>query len=119
MFDPAFTGTGASALARVRTGRDDTVVVIAVTATGAVSFLSMVDVALVSTVTYAEGLATCTPSCTEPAPPAATAPLFQVTTPAARVPPPVADTKVVFAGTVSVITTPVAPAVPVFEYDSV
>ena len=60
-----------------------------------------------------------TTSCTVPEPPAASAPTFQVTTPAARVPPAVADTKLVLAGTVSVITTPLAFAVPVFEYDSV
>src|SRR5256712_292793 len=119
MFDPAFTGSGASAFAMVRTGRDDTVVVIAVPATGAVSLPSMLNVALVITVPFANGAATCTTSCTDAELPAFTAPMFQVTTPAARVPPPVADTKVVFPGTVSVITTPVAPAVPVFEYDSV
>jgi len=38
--------------------------------------------------------------------------MFQVTTPAASVPPPVADTKLVFAGTVSLITTPVAIGIP-------
>src|SRR2546427_1581338 len=45
--------------------------------------------------------------------------MFQVTTPAASVPPPVADTNEAFAGTVSAITTAVAVAVPVLEYDSV
>ena len=45
--------------------------------------------------------------------------MFQVTTPAASVPPPVADTNEVFAGMVSAITTAVALALPVFEYDSV
>ena|SRR2546427_62246 len=119
MFDPAFTGSGASAFEMVRTGWDDTVVVIAVPDTGVVSLLSILKVELVITVPFASGLATCTTSCTEPEPPAATAPVFQVTTPAARAPPAVAETNVVFAGTVSVITTPVAPAVPVFEYDSV
>ena len=62
------------------------------------------------------GLATCTTSCTEPDAPAASGPMVQVTTPPASVPPPVADTYVVFTGTVSVITTPVALAFPVFEY---
>src|SRR2546428_423365 len=119
MFDPAFTGSGASLFERVRTGRDDTVVVIAVPATGAVSLLSMLNVALVITVPFASGLATCTTSCAVPEPPPATAPTFQVTTPPARVPPAVADTNEVFAGTVSAITTPVAAAVPVFEYDNV
>ncbi len=56
----------------------------------------------------------CTTSCTDPEPPAATAPMFQVTTPAASVPPPVAETNEVFTGTVSVITTPVAFTSPVF-----
>src|SRR6266571_5688214 len=119
MFDPAFTGSGASLFERVRTGRDDTVVVIAVPATGAVSLLSMLNVALVITVPFARGLATCTTSCTDAELPAFSAPMFQVTTPAARVPPPVADTKLVFPGIVSVITTPLALAFPVFEYDSV
>ena len=94
-------------------------VLLAVPATGVVSLLSILKVELVITVPFGSGLATCTTSCTEPEPPAATAPMFQVTTPAARAPPAVAETNVVFAGTVSVITTPVAPAVPVFEYDSV
>ena len=44
--------------------------------------------------------------------PAASPPTFQVTTPPARVPPPVADTKVVLAGTGSVITTPVSALEP-------
>src|SRR5882672_5425530 len=115
MLLPAFTGSGASLFERVRTGRDETVVAIAVPARGAVSLLSMLYVALVITVPFARGLATCTTSCTEPDAPAASAPMFQVTTPAASVPPAVADTNVVFAGTVSVMTTPVALAFPVFE----
>src|SRR3989442_1050653 len=112
MFDPAFTGSGASAFEMVRTGRDDTVVVIAVPETGVVSLLPILRVELVITVPFASGLATCTTSCTEPEPPAATAPMFQVTTPAARAPPAVAETNVVFAGTVSVIT-PVSVSVTV------
>src|SRR5437667_331347 len=119
MFDPAFTGSGASLFERVRTGRDDTVVVIAVPATGAVSLLSMLNVALVITVPFVSGLATCTTSCTVPELPPATPPTFQFTSPPLSLPPPVADTNEVFAGTVSAITTPVGAAVPVFEYDSV
>ena len=65
------------------------------------------------------GLFTLTTSCTEPEALAASAPMFQVTTPAASVPPAVAETKVVFAGSVSLTTTPVASAVPVLTYDSV
>ncbi len=41
--------------------------------------------------------------------------MFQVTTPPESVPPPVAETKVVFVGTVSETTTPVALALPVLE----
>src|SRR2546425_9001349 len=119
MCPPASTGAGPALSEGVRTGGDDTVVVPPAPATGAVSLLSMLNVALVITVPFARGLATCTTSCTDAELPAFSAPMFQVTTPAARAPPPVADTKLLFAGTVSVITTPVAPAVPVFEYDSV
>src|SRR5882672_7883890 len=71
------------------------------------------------TVPFASGLATCTTSCTDEDDPAFSAPMFQVTTPAASVPPAVADTNVVFAGIVSAITTPPALALPVFENDSV
>ena len=53
--------------------------------------------------------------CTVPEAPETRFPMFQVTTPAASVPNPVADTKVVPAGTVSRMSTPVAFAVPVFE----
>src|SRR5882762_6124473 len=119
MFAPEFTGSGASVFEILSTGDEVTVVVIAAPATGAVSLLSMLEVALLITVPFARGLATCTTSCTDPEPPAARAPRFQVTTPAASVPPPVADTNAVFAGTVSAITTPVALALPVFAYDSV
>src|SRR5258706_15653084 len=51
-------------------------------------------------VPLASGLVTATTSCTEVDPPAARAPMFQVTTPAASVPPPVALTNDVFAGMV-------------------
>src|SRR6185503_4103359 len=115
MLLPATTGSGASVLPMLSTGLDDTVVVIEAPLTGAVSLLSMLYVPLVITVPFASGLVTATTSCTDPEAPAATPPTFQVTTPAASVPPPVADTNEVFAGTVSLITTPVAPAFPVFE----
>jgi len=59
------------------------------------------------------GLFTRTTICTEPDPPAVSVPMFQVTTPAARTPPAVADTNAVFAGRVSRTATPVALAVPV------
>src|SRR6267142_792792 len=116
---PAFTGSGASVFEMVRTGTDDTVVVITAPATGAVSLLSMPYVALLITVPFASGLAACTIICTDEDAPAFSAPMFQVTTPADRLPPAVADTKVVFAGSVSAITTPVAFADPVFENDRV
>ena len=100
-------------------GAEVTVVVIGAPAAGAVSLLSTLNVALVMIVPFASGLAVCTTSCTLPDVPALSAPIFQVTIPAASVPPPVAETNEVFPGTVSVITTPVALALPVFEYDSV
>ena len=55
---PALTGSGASVFDRVKTGDDDTVVVMAVPATGAVSLLSMLNVALVITLPFARGEAT-------------------------------------------------------------
>ena len=66
-------------------------------------------------VPFASGLATWTTRSTEADPPAARAPIAQVTIPPASVPPPVALKKLVLAGTVSVITTPVAFSFPVFE----
>src|SRR6267378_2144337 len=119
MFAPAGTGSGASVLEMLSTGADVTVVVAAAPATGAVSLLSMSYVPFVITVPFRSGLVTCTTSCTDPDAPAATRPRFQVTTPPDSSPPAVADTNVVFPGTVSLITTPVALALPVFEYDSV
>src|SRR5262245_44023534 len=56
---------------------------------------------------------------TEPLAPAARLPGDQVTTPPESVPPPVAETKVVLAGTVSVTTAPVALALPVLDRESV
>src|SRR5215470_14249701 len=119
MFEPAFTGSGASVCEMFSVGDELTVVVIAAPAVGAVSFESMLNVPLVMTVPFVSGLLVFTTSCTELEAPAARPPMFQVTTPAASVPPPVADTNDVFAGIVSAITTPVALAFPVFEYDNV
>src|SRR5881296_46307 len=119
MLLPAFTGSGASVFEMVSTAVDATVVVTAAPVVGAVSLLSMLYVPFVITVPFASGLATCTTSCTEVDAPAARLPMFQVTTPAASVPPPVADTNEVLTGMASVITTPVAFAVPLFEYEIV
>src|SRR5438093_421674 len=115
MLLPAFTGSVAWALGRVSTGVDATVVVTVAPLTGAVSLEPMRYVEFVITVPLFSGLATATTSCTVADAPAAKLPMFQVTTPAACVPPPVADTNEVFVGTVSEIITPVAFAVPVFE----
>src|SRR6267142_1491855 len=111
---PALTGSGASVLETFSTGVDVTVVVAAAPATGAVSFESIVQPVLVITVPFRSGLFARTTSCTDPDAPALTAPMFQVTTPADSVPPPVADTKDVLAGSGSRRTTPVALLVPVF-----
>src|SRR6266702_3954656 len=67
------------------------------------------------TVPFASGLATRTTSWTEPEAPAASEPIDQLTTPAESAPPPVADTNVVFTGTVSESIAPVAPVFPVFD----
>jgi len=74
---------------------------------------------LVRTVPLASGLVTRTTSCAEPEAPAASVAAVQVTTPPDSVPPPVADTKVVLAGTVSVTTRLVASMLPVFDQLSV
>src|SRR5437899_2757286 len=116
---PAAAGSGESVLPMLRIGSDVTVVVMAAPDTGAVSLLSMAYDPLVRRVPLGSGLATCTTICIDEDDPALSAPMFQVTTPPAKEPPPVADTKAVLAGTVSVITTPVALALAVFEYDSV
>src|SRR5437899_110430 len=71
------------------------------------------------TVPVARGLATRTTSWTDPEAAAASGPIDQGTTPAAGEPACVADTNVVFAGTVSERITPVAPALPVLEKDRV
>src|SRR5436189_289339 len=91
----------------------------AVPLTGAVSTELMLKALLVITVPLASGVLTRTTSWTEPEAPAASEPIDQVTTPAASEPPPVTDTNVVFAGTVSDRITPVAPEFPVLEYDRV
>src|SRR5436309_628224 len=111
---PAATGSGASVFDRVRTGAEVTLVVAFGPVCGSDSLLSMVHPVLVITVPFASGLFTFTTSWTEPEDPALTLPTFQVTTPAARVPPPVAETNAVLAGSVSLMTTPVALLVPTF-----
>src|SRR6266481_91863 len=117
MLAPAMTGSGPSALLIARIGDELTVVASSTPAVGAVSLLSMPLVLLWITVPFAKGLVTATTSWTEPLAPDARPPMFQVTTPAASVPPPVALTNDVFAGIVSAITTPVAFWLPVFEYE--
>src|SRR3989338_602595 len=119
MLPPAFTGSGASALEIVSTGAEVTVVVASGPVCGSDSLLSIVHPVLVITVPFASGLFTCTTSCTDPDTPAFTAPRLQVTTPPASVPPPVADTNVVFAGSGSWSTPPAALFVPTFWYASV
>ena len=119
MLLPAVTGSGASVLEMFSTGLEVTVVVASGPVCGRISLLSMVQPVLVITVPLASGLLTRTTSWTDPEPPALTAPMFQVTTPAASVPPAVAETKTVFAGSGSLRTTPVALLVPVFWYPSV
>src|SRR5438093_816788 len=112
---PAATGSGASVADTVRTGAEVTVVVMAAPLIGAVSAESMLYVPFVIAVPLARGVLTRTVSVTDPEAPAASEPIDQVTTPAASEPPPVADTNVVFAGTVSLTTTPVALEFPVLE----
>src|SRR2546428_4285595 len=116
---PAFTGSGASVLEMFSTGLDVTVVVTVAPAVGAVSFESIWYEALVMIVPFASGLFTLTTSCAVEEAPALSAPRVQVTRPPENEPPPVADTNVVFAGTASVTTTPVAFSFPVFDQDSV
>src|SRR4029077_3569429 len=115
MLLPAFTGSGASVFEMISTGVDATVVVTAAPLTGAVSFELIWYVEFVITVPFASGLVTCTTSCTDAEVPAFRLPTFQVTTPAAWVARPVADTNEVLAVMASVITTPVAFMFPVFE----
>src|SRR5439155_988504 len=119
MSAPAATGSGASVLDRVNRTLERTVVPTAVPPTAAVSLQSMAYDPLVRSVPLGSGVATCTTICIDEDYPALSDPMFQVTTPPAREPPPVADTKAVLAGTVSVITTPLAFSFPVLEYDRV
>src|SRR5262245_64052721 len=119
MLPPALTGSGASVLETVRTGAEVVVVVMEAPFTGLVSAESTLEVPLVISVPLASGLVTRTTSCTEPDAPALRAPRDQVTTPADSTPPPVADTKVALAGTVSVRTTAEALALPVLAEESV
>ena len=114
MFAPGATGSGESVLDRVSTGAAVTVVVAFGPVCGSDSLLSMVQPVLVMTVPLASGLLTRTTSWTDPDVPAFTLPTFQFTTPPEGVPPAVADTNVVLAGSVSLITTPVALLVPTF-----
>src|SRR2546425_7972313 len=119
MLLPAFTGSGASVLEMPRTGSEATVVVSSAPATGPVSVLVMLYVVLWITVPFARGEFTLTTRVTLPDAPAFSVPALQLTTPPARMPGAEADTKVVFAGMVSLMTTFVALALPVFVYDSV
>src|SRR5256885_1075320 len=115
MLPPEVTGSGASVLPMFSTGADDTVVGLEERRVGAEWRSRRSSDPLKINVPLARGVVTATTSCTLLDAPAASAPMFQVTTPAASVPPPVADTNAVFAGMVSVITTPVAFMLPVFE----
>src|SRR5438093_1240028 len=115
----AVTAAGAAAVVGRRSVVEGKFVVASGPVCGRISLLSMVQPVLVITVPLASGVLTDTTSWTEPEAPEVTVPRFQVTTPAASAPPPVAPTKVVPAGRASEITTPVASALPAFEYDSV
>src|SRR5438876_70411 len=119
MVPPAAAGSGASVFEMARRGLEATVVVASGPVCGRISLLSIVQPVLVITVPFASGLLARTTSCSDPDAPALTAPMFQVTTPEDSVPPPVADTKDVPAGSGSRRTTPVALLVPVFWYASV
>src|SRR3989442_619530 len=99
----------------VRTGAEVTVVVIDGPVSVAISLQAPVCAPLVIVVPFASGLATLTTIWTDPLLPAFRAPIAQVTEPAPAAPPPVALTKVVFAGSPAVISTPLALAVPLFQ----
>src|SRR3989442_1174077 len=114
MLLPALTGLGAAVLKMLRAGAEETVAGSGGPAGGRDWLLAIVQPPLVMTVPLASGLITLTTSCTDPEAPTPTAPMLQVTTPPEGAPPAVADTKAVFVGSGSVITTPVAFAVPVF-----
>src|SRR5258705_535426 len=94
------------------TGLLATEVEIAGPATGLVWALSMLQAPLVMPVPLASGLATRTTTCTDPEPAGARLPSVQRTLPLDSVPPAVADTKVVLAGTAAVIVVALAALVP-------
>src|SRR6266581_4675967 len=103
MLPPAVTGSGASVFEIVSTGAEVTAVVASGPVCGSDSFVSIAQPVLVMTVPFASGLFTRRTSCTEPDAPALTVPTFQVTTPPDRLPPAVAETNVVLAGSGSLI----------------
>src|SRR2546425_8628251 len=119
MFPPAATGLGAAALEIDSAGAELTVVVASAPFAGPISVLVMLYVLLWMMVPFRSGESTLTTRVTLPDAPPARAPTLQVTTPPASVPGAEADTNVVLAGRVSLTTTFVALALPVFVYDSV
>src|SRR2546425_552178 len=100
-------------------GTELTVVVASAPFAGPISVLVMLYVVLWMMVPFRRGEFTLTTRVTLPDAPAFSVPALQLTTPPARIPGAEADTKVVFAGMVSLMTTFVALALPVFVYDSV
>src|SRR6266699_3298041 len=104
MLLPAAIGSGAAVLVMVRTGAEETVVVSSAPAIDPVSVLVMLYVLLWMTVPLASGVLTLTTSVTVPEAPAARPPRLQVTTPPAGAPGAEAETNVVLAGIVSLIT---------------
>src|SRR3989442_11082982 len=119
MFAPALTGSGASVLDIARIGAEVTAVVSSAPGTGPVSVLVMLYVLLWITVPFTSGEFALTTRVKEPEAPTASAPMFQVATPATSPPGAEADTKLVLAGTLSLTTTFHPPAVPGFEYHRV
>jgi len=119
MLLPAATGSGPSVALTVSTGRELTVVKAVAAVAGVVSAESMTAALLVIVVPLASELLTRTVICTEPVTPEARPPTVHVRVPPDSVPPAVADTKVVFAGTASVMTTELAEATPPLAYASV
>src|SRR6266700_5023248 len=119
MLPPAATGLGAPAFENDSAGAELTVVVASAPLTGPVSVLVMPYVVLWRMVPFRSGESTFTTRVTLPDAPPARAPMFQVTTPPACAPGAEADTNVVLPGIVSLTSTFVALALPVFVYDSV
>src|SRR3989442_1400668 len=107
---PATAGSGESVLEMFRIGSEVTVVVIEAPASGAVSLLSMLYAPFVIRVPLGSGLVTWTTSCTDPEPPAASAPTFQGPTRAGGAPPRAPERRRVWAGGVWVIPPPVGLA---------